>query len=142
MYVFLSALFNFECSSSNYSFFFYVFISIYNIFFFFFFSSRRRHTRYIGDWSSDVCSSRSVGILFVFLLMLAVFALNYREAEHNQEISRAKYEAAQEQARRAEERARRLRGLLEEAAAQLRSEERRVGKEVGSWWWGREVEGE
>src|SRR5499425_3485227 len=27
------------------------------IFFFFFFSSRRRHTRYIGDWSSDVCSS-------------------------------------------------------------------------------------
>src|SRR5437762_11371018 len=26
-------------------------------FFFFFFSSRRRHTRYIGDWSSDVCSS-------------------------------------------------------------------------------------
>src|SRR5499425_3418369 len=25
--------------------------------FYFFFSSRRRHTRYIGDWSSDVCSS-------------------------------------------------------------------------------------
>src|SRR5262250_3533563 len=24
---------------------------------FFFFSSRRRHTSYIGDWSSDVCSS-------------------------------------------------------------------------------------
>src|SRR5437879_8789681 len=23
----------------------------------FYFSSRRRHTRYIGDWSSDVCSS-------------------------------------------------------------------------------------
>src|SRR5437762_5630667 len=23
----------------------------------YFFSSRRRHTRYIGDWSSDVCSS-------------------------------------------------------------------------------------
>src|SRR5437762_13415521 len=27
------------------------------LFCFFFFSSRRRHTRYIGDWSSDVCSS-------------------------------------------------------------------------------------
>src|SRR5499425_2337995 len=27
------------------------------VFCFFFFSSRRRHTRYIGDWSSDVCSS-------------------------------------------------------------------------------------
>src|SRR5437879_962956 len=26
-------------------------------FWLFFFSSRRRHTRYIGDWSSDVCSS-------------------------------------------------------------------------------------
>ena len=27
------------------------------VFVYFFFSSRRRHTRYIGDWSSDVCSS-------------------------------------------------------------------------------------
>src|SRR5690348_18222778 len=26
-------------------------------YFFFFFSSRRRHTRWTGDWSSDVCSS-------------------------------------------------------------------------------------
>src|SRR5438876_10835225 len=26
-------------------------------FVFFFFSSRRRHTRWTGDWSSDVCSS-------------------------------------------------------------------------------------
>src|SRR5437879_10960058 len=29
--------------------------------FVFFFSSRRRHTRYIGDWSSDVCSSDLYG---------------------------------------------------------------------------------
>src|SRR5437763_6210217 len=28
---------------------------------FFFFSSRSRHTRYIGDWSSDVCSSVLAG---------------------------------------------------------------------------------
>src|SRR5437762_10334096 len=28
----------------------------------FFFSSRRRHTRYIGDWSSDVCSSDLAGL--------------------------------------------------------------------------------
>src|SRR5437762_12170966 len=28
----------------------------------FFFSSRRRHTRYIGDWSSDVCSSDTVWV--------------------------------------------------------------------------------
>src|SRR5437879_2033684 len=31
-------------------------LCVYNLFVFFF-SSRRRHTRYIGDWSSDVCSS-------------------------------------------------------------------------------------
>ena len=37
----------------SFSFFFFLFL----FFFFFFFSSRRRHTRYIGDWSSDVCSS-------------------------------------------------------------------------------------
>src|SRR5437762_9861831 len=32
---------------------------------FFFFSSRRRHTRYIGDWSSDVCSSDLVVVRIV-----------------------------------------------------------------------------
>src|SRR6266487_258716 len=36
---------------------------ILNIYCYFFFSSRRRHTRWTGDWSSDVCSSdlRRVG---------------------------------------------------------------------------------
>src|SRR6266581_181062 len=29
---------------------------------FFFFSSRRRHTRWTGDWSSDVCSSDLTGL--------------------------------------------------------------------------------
>src|SRR5438876_11762371 len=33
------------------------FLSFSYFFFFFFFSSRRRHTRWTGDWSSDVCSS-------------------------------------------------------------------------------------
>src|SRR6266581_9124521 len=28
----------------------------------FFFSSRRRHTRWTGDWSSDVCSSDLAGV--------------------------------------------------------------------------------
>src|SRR5438876_5573659 len=28
----------------------------------FFFSSRRRHTRWTGDWSSDVCSSDLIGL--------------------------------------------------------------------------------
>src|SRR5215210_3167122 len=40
-----------------YVFCFYFFYECLNLIFFFFFSSRRRHTRYIGDWSSDVCSS-------------------------------------------------------------------------------------
>src|SRR3974390_1353679 len=31
---------------------------------FFFFSSRRRHTRCIGDWSSDVCSSDLDAVTF------------------------------------------------------------------------------
>src|SRR5690348_18000423 len=38
-----------------YLFFFLIVVS--SVFFFFFFSSRRRHTRWTGDWSSDVCSS-------------------------------------------------------------------------------------
>src|SRR6266581_860812 len=34
---------------------------MYNVIFFFF-SSRRRHTRWTGDWSSDVCSSDLAGL--------------------------------------------------------------------------------
>ena len=64
-------------------------------------------------------SDMMVGILFVFLLMLVVFALNYREAEQKQEVSRAELEAAKEEARLQTLRADRLRNLLEQAAAQL-----------------------
>src|SRR5437762_10476573 len=42
-----------------------ILVFLFGLFFFFFFSSRRRHTRYIGDWSSDVCSS-DLEALFVF----------------------------------------------------------------------------
>src|SRR5438876_4021263 len=34
-----------------------MFCTVLFLFVFFFFSSRRRHTRWTGDWSSDVCSS-------------------------------------------------------------------------------------
>src|SRR5437879_12718655 len=53
----------------------------------FFFSSRRRHTRYIGDWSSDVCSSdlciftRSVPVA-----LLEPHARTVREQVEPQEI--------------------------------------------------------
>src|SRR5437764_1424779 len=39
--------------------------------FLFFFSSRRRHTRYIGDWSSDVCSSDLIRSVYSLGLRLA-----------------------------------------------------------------------
>src|SRR5437879_10060875 len=38
---------------------------------FFFFSSRRRHTRYIGDWSSDVCSSDLRQLVLVVIAFTA-----------------------------------------------------------------------
>src|SRR5437762_7698951 len=37
--------------------YYFLYLNVNFLLFFFFFSSRRRHTRYIGDWSSDVCSS-------------------------------------------------------------------------------------
>jgi chemotaxis protein MotB len=72
-----------------------------------------------GDGYFASVSDMMVGILFVFLLMLTVFALNYREAEQKQEVSRAELEAAKEEARLQTARADRLRKLLEQAAAQL-----------------------
>ncbi|HYE43216.1 MAG TPA: hypothetical protein VEA15_07460, partial [Caulobacteraceae bacterium] len=39
-------------------------------------------------------SDLMVGVLFVFLLMLTVFALNFRDAEEEQVIERARYEEA------------------------------------------------
>jgi hypothetical protein len=58
----------------------------------------------------------------VFLLMLTVFALNYREAEQQQVVSRAELEAAKEEARLQADRAEHLRNLLKEAAAQFAAE--------------------
>jgi len=48
-------------------------------------------------------SDLMVGILFVFLLMLTVFALNYRVAEHDQEVSRARFDIEKAQADRVRE---------------------------------------
>jgi chemotaxis protein MotB len=60
-------------------------------------------------------SDLMVGILFVFLLMLTVFALNYRVAEHDLEVGRARFDS--EKAR-----ADRVRDLLEQAAVQLQQD--------------------
>src|SRR5204862_4241728 len=95
------------------------------IVFFFFFSSRRRHTRSLRDWSSDVCSSdlsqpgqAAAAASWKFV------ALEYSVDWNTEE---------------------RLNGFREPAwpgcdvasaicnPPNARSEERRVGKECGSW---------
>src|SRR5207253_8212136 len=98
-----------------------------------FFSSRRRHTRWPRDWSSDVCSSdlrlgldepRPAADRF------------HREAAPELELA-ADLEGLAAPRRREAHAAlahplRRGQALLDE---NLRSEERRVGKECRSWWW-------
>jgi chemotaxis protein MotB len=66
-----------------------------------------------GDGYFASVSDLMVGILFVFLLMMTVYALNYRRAEQNQEVSRKELETAQKEADR-------FRRLLENALRQLR----------------------
>jgi chemotaxis protein MotB len=51
-------------------------------------------------------SDMMVGILFIFLLLLTVFALNFREAEQEQKVEYAKFVEAQKRATEAESRAR------------------------------------
>src|SRR5437762_8663739 len=67
----------------------------------FFFSSRRRHTRYIGDWSSDVCSSD--------LVWVGDFDSNQLYLTANHGVNSFTYPS--------------------DVRAEGRSEERRVGKE-------------
>src|SRR5437762_6183842 len=95
-------------------------------FLFFFFSSRRRHTRYIGDWSSDVCSSD--------LERAAAGADRARDAAAV--APRGGRAAGGAGPRGVGPRdARGRRPLARRPGAGARSEERRVGKE-GRWRWG------
>src|SRR5690348_17588322 len=83
-------------------------------FFFFFFSSRRRHTRWTGDWSSDVCSSD------LEALDLLVVASPREEQLDDDALIELHVEGFELQRRRARK--------------DGRSEERRVGKECRSRW--------
>src|SRR3989440_1647530 len=98
--------------------------SLFILFFFFFFSSRRRHTRSDRDWSSDVCSSdlppnhttaiaASLGTLLgaAIVGVIAQIPLYLRRRQNN-------------------------RRPIEPPVAEIdvRSEERRVGKECRSRW--------
>src|SRR5207237_4430998 len=97
--------------------------------FHFFFSSRRRHTRFKCDWSSDVCSSD----LFVMAGVGAFYLLTKRDEIYGRTFLRA--------------------GVLSGTVAailqlfptgDMRSEERRVGKECrcgGAWAPGNETRG-
>src|SRR5437762_6314297 len=101
----------------------------------FFFSSRRRHTRYIGVWSSDVCSSD------LYSMKWYVRAITHRLWRHDLVVWRvtspfmgiflsvSAYAVLKA-------------GLLgitleqnSQADPKMRSEERRVGKECRRGWW-------
>src|SRR5437762_8187176 len=91
---------------------------------FFFFSSRRRHTRYIGDWSSDVCSSdlnppsQSIFIVELSSVFFSRVRCPHLTASAGQFLFRFR------------------RALMNKRPSRQdnhRSEERRVGKECRSW---------
>ncbi|WP_262271846.1 OmpA/MotB family protein [Microvirga yunnanensis] len=76
-------------------------------------------------------SDLMVGILFVFLLMLTVFALNFRDAEDEQKVARDRYEQAVRRAETAENE-RKLqteRAERERRAAELAREEARLAED-------------
>src|SRR2546430_4149507 len=91
---------------------------------FFFFSSRRRHTRFDCDWSSDVCSSDLGALVFYGLTAAGLFALRAKRPAADRPVRAPGYPW--------------LPALYVIATAiiavDLRSEERRVGKECRSRW--------
>src|SRR5690348_17562145 len=93
---------------------------------FFFFSSRRRHTRWTGDWSSDVCSSdllSSGGATWISPPSRISNPSSDRSmpmpamARSGSRVTISSWAAAAF------------------ARSNFRSEERRVGKECRSRWW-------
>src|SRR5690554_7450938 len=92
--------------------------SIY-IFFFFFFSSRRRHTRCGRDWSSDVCSSDLSVLRGAFTKVTA-----HLKGEVSIPLVTTNRINMPDVAEK----------ILAEGDADMRSEERRVGKECRSRW--------
>src|SRR5690348_17930836 len=92
----------------------------------FFFSSRRRHTRWTGDWSSDVCSSDLQSMSREVLLLVDALA---REKNVDKEIVFGALEHALAQATK-----KRYEGEVDIRVSIDRSEERRVGKEGRCQW--------
>src|SRR5690348_17806310 len=93
----------------------------------FFFSSRRRHTRWTGDWSSDVCSSDlSLGIFKKLLAYTGSTSTLY--ASSVSEFSTGNRAILMDDGNAP------FMMAINEQGELLRSEERRVGKECRSWW--------
>src|SRR5256885_11963410 len=84
----------------------------------FFFSSRRRHTRLQGDWSSDVCSSD----------------LSRFHCKGSPEDCGICYRTGTSENDYGQDRDRKREAHLSTLQRDLRSEERRVGKECRSRW--------
>src|SRR5438876_8463863 len=89
----------------------------------FFFSSRRRHTRWTGDWSSDVCSSDLSG-----LPTMVPVTNNDLKIGRYQVFSKGYFAGLIDEVSIYN------RALVPNEIASIRSEERRVGKECRSGW--------
>src|SRR5256886_11467541 len=90
----------------------------------FFFSSRRRHTRFDCDWSSDVCSSDLTPSWLVFPSI---------SKDKNTFPDKSAIEVRIKSVRPT--RKTKVSGVrLERTKREIRSEERRVGKECRSRW--------
>src|SRR5690349_23967171 len=90
--------------------------------FFFFFSSRRRHTRSLRDWSSDVCSSDlEASIEKGNVAIVAGFQGFSKETMNITTLGRGGSDTTAV-------------AIAAALNAEVRSEERRVGKECRSRW--------
>src|SRR5260370_18117184 len=92
----------------------------------FFFSSRRRHTRFKCDWSSDVCSSDLVCLPGKAYLGLNLKVIPQASSETDKLIDAA-VSAEPVKAPSSVK-------IAVTATRDMRSEERRVGKECRSRW--------
>src|SRR5690348_17530229 len=100
-----------------------VVLSLYLLFFFF--SSRRRHTRWTGDWSSDVCSSD---------LIRSMTGCSRPESCDPDRYLAARSETGLSAQERMVTAAGSERICERRNCAATRSEERRVGKECRARW--------